>query len=471
MANEYDLIIVGMGSAGLVAAEFAATLDLRIAAVEQDRVGGDCLWTGCVPSKALLASAKVAHHMRTADEYGIAAVEPQVDGAKVWDRIHSIQQEIAATDDDPDRYRDMGVEFHFGHATLTGPHAVRVGEDQELRGRFILLCTGSRPVVPPIAGLEDAGFLTSESVWDLESAPSSVVAIGGGPISVEMSQAFQRLGIETHTLQKGPRILPRDEPSLVEVLVQKLRGEGLDLCFDVETERVTVKNGTKVVHGTQDGEPRTWRGEEILVGVGRRPNVEGLGLDELGIETNREGVVIDERSRTAVPSVYAVGDLGGRYRFTHSAGYEAARAIRDMFFPGKGRFTAAVPWCTFTDPELAHAGLTTAQAEQEHGGDEVEIWRQDLIHSDRARADGAAEGAVIVVTHKKRVVGAHILAPAAGEMIHELVLAMQEGLKFDEVASAIHIYPTVAIAVGQLAGEAAFESAQRYRWLVRRSKG
>ena len=471
MANEYDLIIVGMGSAGLVAAEFAATLDLKIAAVERDRVGGDCLWTGCVPSKALLASAKVAHHMRTADEYGIAGVEPRVDAAKVWDRIHSIQLEIANTDDSPDRYRRMGVEFHLGHARLTGPHTVQVGDDEELRGRFILLCTGSRPVVPPIEGLEEAGVLTSENIWDLDGAPKSLVAIGGGPISVEMSQGFRRLGIETHTLQRGSGILPRDEPTLVAMLVDKLRGEGLDLCFNVEAEKVTVENGMKVVHGTQDGEPKTWRGEAILVGVGRRPNLQGLGLEELGIETNGTGVVIDERSRTTVPSVYAVGDLGGRYLFTHSAGYEAVRAIRDMFFPGRGRFTAVVPWCTFTDPELAHAGLTPAEAEEKHGADDVHVWRQDLIHSDRARAEGTAEGAVIVVTHRKRVVGAHILAPAAGEMIHELVLAMQEGLKFEEVASAIHVYPTLSIAIGQLAGDAAFESAQRYRWLVKRSRG
>jgi pyruvate/2-oxoglutarate dehydrogenase complex dihydrolipoamide dehydrogenase (E3) component len=470
MANEYDLIIVGMGSGGMVAAEFAATLDLKIAAVERDRVGGDCLWTGCVPSKALLASAKVAHHMRTADRYGIAAVEPRVDSAKVWDRIRSVQNEIAESDDNPDRYRDMGVEFHFGPARLTGPHTVRVGEDEELRGRFILLCTGSRPVVPPIEGLEEAGFLTSENIWDLSEAPKSLVAIGGGPISVEMSQALNRLGIEVHTLQKGPGILPRDEPSLVEVLVDKLRSEGLDLAFNVDTQRVTVEDGMKVVHGTEDGEPNSWRGEDILVGAGRRPNVEGLGLEGLGIETNRKGVTIDARSRTNVPSVYAVGDLGGRYLFTHSAGYEGVRAVRDMFFPGRGKFTAFVPWCTFTDPELAHAGLTLAEAEQEHGADDVDIWRQDLSHSDRARADGAPEGAIIAVTHKKRVVGAHILAPAAGEMIHELALAMQEGLKFDEVASLIHVYPTVSIGIGQLAGEAAFASAQRYRWLVKRSK-
>ena len=471
MAQQYDLIIVGMGSGGMVAAEFAATLDLKVAAVERGRVGGDCLWTGCVPSKALLASAKVAHHMRTADAFGIEPVEPQVDTGKVWERIRSVQGQIAETDDNPARYEEMGIEFHFGSARLTGPNTVRVGEQEEIEGRFILLCTGSRPVEPPIEGLAEAGFLTSETIWDLERAPGSLVAIGGGPISVEMSQAFTRLGIETHTLQRGPGILPRDEPALVTLLVDKLRGEGVDLCFDVQTEKVTVEDGMKVVHGTQAGQPRTWRSEEILVGAGRRPNVEGLGLADVGIQTGRRGVTIDERSRTTIPSVYAVGDLGGRYLFTHSAGYEAARAIRDMFFPGKGKFTSFVPWCTFTDPELAHAGLTLAEAESAHGADGVEVWRQDLVHSDRARAEGVPEGAIMVVTAKKKVVGAHILAPAAGEMIHELALAMHEGMKLDDVASLIHVYPTVSIAIGQLAGESAYESAQRYRWLVKRTKG
>jgi pyruvate/2-oxoglutarate dehydrogenase complex dihydrolipoamide dehydrogenase (E3) component len=470
MARRYDLIIVGMGSGGLVAAESAATFDLKVAAVERDRVGGDCLWTGCVPSKALLASAKVAHHMRTADAFGITAVEPEVDTARVWKRIREVQRQIADTDDSPARYEQMGIEFHYGPARLTGPHTVRVGDDEELEARFILLCTGSRPVEPPIDGLAEAGYLTSENIWDLQVAPRSLVAIGGGPISVEMSQAFTRLGIETHTLQRGPGILPRDEPELVALLVQRLRSEGVDLCFGVDTQSVTVEDGMKVVHGTQDGEPRSWRGEDILVGAGRRPNLEGLGLDELGIETSRRGVTIDERSRTTVPSVYAVGDLGGRYLFTHSAAYEAARAVRDMFFPGKGRFTTFVPWCTFTDPELAHAGLTLEEAERAHGSDDVEVWRQDLIHSDRARAEDAADGAIIVVTAKKKVVGAHILAPSAGEMIHELALAMQEGMKLDDVASLIHVYPTASTSIGQLAGESAFESAQRYRWLVKRTK-
>ncbi len=469
MAERYDLIVVGMGSGGMVAAEFAGTLDVRVAVVERDRVGGDCLWTGCVPSKALIASGKVAQNMRTAGDFGIEPVEPRIDSAKVFERIRAVQASIAQTDDDPERYREMGLDLRFGEGRLTGPNEVAVNGSR-LEGRFILLCTGSRPLVPPVEGLEDAGFLTSETVWDLERAPESLTLIGGGPISIEMAQAFCRLGVRVTVLQKGPGILPRDEPDLVAVLTTRLRDEGVDLRVDVETHRVDVEDGLKVVHGTEGGEPRTWAAHEILVGAGRRPNVEGLGLEELDVAVGPRGVIVDERSRTTVPSVYAVGDLDGRFLFTHMAGYEGVRAVRDMFFPGKGKVTDLVPWCTFTDPELAHAGLTVAEARERHGADDVQVWRQDLEHSDRARADGASDGAVMIVTAKGKVVGAHVLAPHAGEMIHELALAISQGLKLTEVASLIHVYPTYSIANGQLAAEAAFESAQKYRWLVRRGR-
>jgi pyruvate/2-oxoglutarate dehydrogenase complex dihydrolipoamide dehydrogenase (E3) component len=471
----YDLVIVGMGSGGMIGAEFASTIGLRVAVVERSRVGGDCLWTGCVPSKALLASAKAAHTMRVADQYGLAAVEPQIDTARVWARVRAVQAEIAATDDNVERFEALGVEVVFGNARLTGPNTVLVtpsgdgDETRELETRFILLCTGSRPAVPPIDGLREAGFLTSENLFEIERAPRSMVVIGGGPISIEMAQAFTRLGIPTTVLQKGPAILGRDEPALVELLTRKLRNEGVDLRLNVDTERVTVSGERKIVHGSEDGEPARWEGEELLVAAGRRPNVEGLGLDELGVKVTKRGVEVDERMRTSVPSVYASGDLAGRYLFTHSAGYEAVRAVRDAFFPGKGRVTDFVPWCTFTDPELAHAGETVAEAEKRHG-DDVEVYRMDLAHSDRARADSATDGAIVLVTAKGKLVGAHILAPAAGEMIHELALAINQGLKLAEVASLIHVYPTLSTSTGQLAAEAAFEGAKRLRWLVRKER-
>jgi pyruvate/2-oxoglutarate dehydrogenase complex dihydrolipoamide dehydrogenase (E3) component len=470
MADRYDLVIVGMGSGGMVAAEFAATLDLKIAIAERGRVGGDCLWTGCVPSKTLLASGKVAHHMRHADEWGLEPVQPTVDRARVWERIRSVQQDVAATDDNPQRFVDMGIDLIYGAARLTGPTTVVVkteAGDRELSARYILLCTGSRPAVPNVEGLESTGFVTSENLFELTDPPASFVNIGGGPIAVEMVQGFTRLGIPTTLLQKGPRILPRDEPALVDLLVGRLREEGVDLRFNVETERVSRNGDKKVVHGTEDGNPTTWEADELLVAVGRRPNVEDLGLEELGIETGPKGVTVDNRGRTTLDTVYACGDIAGRFLFTHSAAYEGVRAVRDMFFPGKGKVVASVPWCTFTDPELAHTGMTEAEARDEFKGD-VEVWRQDLVHNDRARADAATDGAILVITHKSRIVGAHILAPAAGEMIHEFALAIEEDVKLSELSQFMHVYPTLSTSVGQLAGEAAFDKAEKLRWLVKR---
>jgi len=463
----YDLVIVGMGSAGMVAAEFASKLDIKVAAVERDRVGGDCLWTGCVPSKALLASAKAAHAMRHADRYGLTAVEPEIDTARVFERIRSIQADLAATDDNADRFTDAGVDVHFGAARLTGPNTVDVEGVGELRARFVLLCTGSRPAVPSIPGLEEAGFLTSESVWEVERAPESLVVIGGGPISIEIAQGLARLGVQVTVLQRGPRILPRDEPALAERLTEQVRAEGVELVLDVETDAVAVESGAKVVRGTAAGVRAEWRAREIMVGAGRRPNLEGLGLEELGVATGPKGVVVDGAMRTSVKSIYAAGDLAGRFLFTHSAGYEAAAAVRNMFFPGSSDATDFVPWCTYTDPELAHAGMTEAQARSEHGDDAVHVWRHDLSHSDRARADGHPDGEIRIVTAKGRMVGAHALCTSAGEVIHELALAIHERKKLSDLGSLVHVYPTLSMGIGQLAGDASYERAGKLGFLVR----
>jgi pyruvate/2-oxoglutarate dehydrogenase complex dihydrolipoamide dehydrogenase (E3) component len=471
MTVRYDLVIVGMGSGGMTAAEFATTLDLNVAIVERGRIGGDCLWTGCVPSKALLASAKAAHAMRNADAFGLAPVEPTIDLAMVWRRVRSIQADIARTDDNPARYRDMGLTIFDGDATLTGPNEVTVtgagGEHTVIDARFIMLCTGSSADVPQLEGLAGAGYLTSENLFELDSPPSSMIVLGGGPVGVEMSQAFVRLGIRTTLVQHGPRILPRDEPTLVQLLTASLRRDGVELILNAEPTRVTTLGTVKTLHTRVDEAQSSYSAEGILVATGRTPNTVGLGLEALGIEVGDSGVTVDNRGRTSVRSIYAAGDVAGRYRFTHSAGYEAVRAVRDMFFPGKGNVDDFIPWCTFTDPELAHAGLTIAEAEAAFG-DDMDVWRIDLTHNDRARTDSATEGAVVVVTTKGRVVGAHILAPAAGEMIHELALAIRHDMKISDVANLVHVYPTYATAIGQVAAESAFERAQKLRWLVRR---
>ena len=460
----YDLIVIGMGSAGMVAAEFASKLPIKVACAEAHRVGGDCLWTGCVPSKALLASAKAAHTMRHADAYGLPAVAPQIDTSLVWARIHAIQRELASTDDNPDRFRAEGVDVLLGAARLTSPTTVLVG-DEEHEARYVLLATGSRPATPPIDGLREAGFLTSESIFELDRAPRSLVMIGAGPISIELAQGLTRLGVPVTVLQKGARALAREEPELAERLLRKLRAEGVDLVTGVDIDRVGVSEdgAAKTVHAGE----RSWSAAEIFVGAGRRPNVEGLGLEEAGVKVGERGVEVDDKLRTSVKTIYAAGDVAGRWLFTHSAGYEAARAVRNMFLPGSGGGDYLVPWCTFTDPELAHAGLTEAQARAEHGDDAVQVWSQDLSHSDRARAESAADGEIRIVTAKGRIVGAHALAPSAGELIGELALAIDRKLKLTDLASVVHVYPTIAIAVQQIAGEAAYASAQRYSRLVR----
>jgi len=466
-ARSYDLVIVGMGSGGMVAAEFASTLDIKVAAVERDRVGGDCLWTGCVPSKALLASAKAANTIRHADRYGLPAIEPEIDTARVFERIRTIQGQLADTDDNAQRFTDLGVDVCFGGARLTGPNSLEVEGIGELRGRFILLCAGSRPAVPELDGLERTGFLTSETLWDLERAPESMVVIGGGPISIELSQGLARLGVAVTVLQRGPQILPRDEPALVKRLTERIRSDGVHLVLGVETESVALENGMKVVRGNAGGAQREWRAAEVFVGAGRHPNVEALGLEEAGVEVGPRGVVVDGAMRTRVKSIYAVGDLAGRFLFTHSAGYEAAAAVRNMFFPGSAVAPCLVPWCTFTDPELAHAGLTEAQARREHGDDAVKVHVHDLAHSDRARADSSGEGEIRIVTAKERIVGAHALTPGAGELIHELSLAIREKLKLRDLGGLVHVYPTISMGIGLLAGEAGYERAQRLGFLVR----
>lgn len=469
MTARYDLVIVGMGSAGIAAAQLAATLRVKVAAVELERIGGDCLWTGCVPSKALLASAKAAHQMRTAELFGLSSAEPAIDPARVWERIRSIQEGIASTEDGRERFEAMGVEIVEGDARLTGPRSVSVG-GRELHTRFVLLCTGSRTSVPPIPGLTESGFASSETLFRLTRVPRTFVIIGGGPAAVELAQGLNRLGIKVALLELLPRLLPREEPELAELLTVVLQREGVEVHVGAAAEKISLENGLKVVRGTEDGAPFRLEGEELLVAAGRSPNVAGLGLEELGVEIGPGGVQVDGRMRTSVPSIYAAGDVAGRFLFTHSAAYEATIAVRNMFFPGSTRAPELVPWCTFTDPELAHAGMTAAEAAERFGARRVRVRRTDLSRSDRARADGAAEGVILLVTARGRVVGAHVLGPAAGELIHELALLVRERRKLLDIGSLIHVYPTYSTSVSLLVAEAVYERARRFGWLVRRGR-
>ncbi len=456
-AYAYDLVVIGAGSAGMVAGEVAAKMGVRCALVERSRIGGDCLWTGCIPSKALIASAKAAHLMRHAAEFGLPPTSPAIDTAAVWDRIRRIQREIAQTDDHPQKFAEAGVDVIPGDARLVDGHHAQVG-DRRISTRFILLAPGSRPVAPPIDGLEDAGYLTSESLFEQERAPRSLLIIGGGPVAVEMAQAHQRLGVRVTMLEVLDRILAREEPALADELSVLLQDDGIDVLVNVRLTKAAAGSEGRTLRGTVAGVDRVWTAEQILVAAGRKPNIEGLGLEQAGVKVGPHGVIVDGALRTSVPSVYACGDVAGRYLFTHSAGAEAAVALRNMFFPGTKRAPALIPWATFTEPELAHVGMTSEEARAQLGQRNVRVFRWRLAHNDRARAEGSAEGEIVVVTDSKfRILGAHILAPGAGDMIGEFVLAMDKGLRLTpDIANLVHVYPTYATSISQVAAEATY---------------
>jgi pyruvate/2-oxoglutarate dehydrogenase complex dihydrolipoamide dehydrogenase (E3) component len=464
MSKRYDLVIVGLGSGGTLAAEFAAgELGLEVAAVERGRIGGDCLWTGCIPSKSLIASARVAHTVRTADRFGIRGGEPDVDLAAVWSRIRSVQAGFADEEDSPDRFRELGVDLFTGTARVTGYRQVTVATDDGdvvLDSRFVLVCTGSRPSLPSIPGIDDVTVLTSENLFELDRPPASLVMIGGGPIATELAQALVRLGVPTTVIEMAHRLVPRDEPELADRLGQILRAEGVDLRLATSATAVH-RDGDGVVVETSEGE---FGGDGLLVATGRTANVEELGLERFGIPWSTEGVEVDGRNRTLVPSIYVVGDAAaGRPPFTHTAAHDAVVAVRDMFFPGRGAPAQLVPWCTFTDPELAHVGLTAAQARERYGRRSVQVHRHELCDNDRARADGTTDGLLIVVTVKDRIVGAHALAPAAGELIHELALAIRFGIRVDELSELVHVYPTLASGIARIGADRSYRTARRFK--------
>lgn len=458
--DEFDLIVIGMGSAGILAAEFAAhDLSLRVAAIDRGRLGGDCLWTGCVPSKALLASARVAHTVRSAPLFGVNVAEPTIDLDAVWRRIAAVQAEIARTDDNPDRFRDLGVEVIEGKAVVTGAREVTVG-DRVLRTRYTLVCTGSRPFIPPMDGIADIDILTSENLFEIARPPDSLVVIGGGPMACEMSQALQRLGIAVTLIQRSGRLLPKDLPDHGDLLANILRSEGVDVRLGSPAVKVR-RGGDGVEVWTEAGDRVTAAG--VLVAAGRTPNAESLGLDRLGIEITERGVTVDAHNQTMVPTIYAVGDVTSRALFTNAAAYDAGLAVRDMFLPGRGTPTSLVPWCTFTDPEVAHVGLTEDESVERHGRRKTTVHRRSIAASDRARTDGVTDGEIVIITAGGHIVGAHAICPHAGELIHELALATRARLKLSNLAELMHIYPTYSTVTGQIAADHAIRTAHRVR--------
>ncbi len=442
MSDPVDLMIVGGGTAGIVAAKTAAGLGARVVLVERDRTGGDCLWTGCVPSKALIAAARAAHVMRSCDRFGVEATEPKIDFGAVMEHVHGAIARIEPTDS-PRALTESGAVVMHGEAMFTAADAVRVAE-QVLTFRRALIATGSVPALPPIPGLADADPLTSDTVWGLTELPRRLVVLGGGPIGCELGQAFARLGSTVTIVEAADRLVPREEPRAGNALATRLIGEGVTVLTGTTVTRARDSAGAACLEITGPVGEDTVTADRVLVSTGRHPGTAGLGLDAARVRTDDHGYVkVDTRLRTSNPRIYAAGDVTGGPAFTHVAGVHGSIAATNaVLAPLRKIDHDVMPWVTFTDPEIAHVGLTEAQARDRYG-DTVEARLLPNAGLDRAITEDDTDGFTHVVLGRHgRVLGATIVAPRAGEMLAELTGSVANGGRLRDIASVVHPYPT-----------------------------
>lgn len=465
-----DLCVIGAGSGGLSVAAGAAQMGARVVLIEKGEMGGDCLNHGCVPSKSLLAAAKHAHAMTTGAPFGVAPVEPQVDYAAAQGHVRRVIETIAPVDSQ-ERFEGLGVRVIRAHARFVSPRELEAGGER-VRARRFVLATGSRPLVPPIPGLDGVPYLTNETIFDGRERPGHLLILGGGPIGLEMAQAHRRLGSRV-TVLEGARALGKDDPELAAIVIERLREEGARIEEGAKVARAEAAGGAGGVRlHAEDG--RAFEGTHLLVAVGRRANVEGLGLDEAGVAYTAKGVTVGDDLRTTNRRVYAVGDVAGRLQFTHVAGYHASVVVRAavLGLPAKAR-EDHIPWVTYTDPELAQVGLTEQAARERHG-DRLEVARFPFAENDRAQAERATDGLVKAMVVKGRPVGASIVGKGAGDLIGVWALALANGLSMRQITAMVAPYPTRGEISKRVAGAyfapRLFESAgvkRAVRWVQR----
>ncbi len=449
--QRFDLIAVGGGTAGLVTAAGGASLGLNVALVEREALGGDCLWTGCVPSKALIASARLAHQMRNADRLGLTGASPAHAFSRVMERMKAARSRIAVHDD-PERFRRMGVEVVFGTAEFTEHGRVTV-DGRVLASKRVVVATGATPTVPPVPGLAEAGYLTYMTAFDQTTLPARIVILGGGPIGLEFAQMYRRLGAAVTVVEMLPHLLPREEPEAARVLTQVLQREGVTVLDGTMVERVERDAaGAKMLQARRaSAEVVPLPADEIFAATGRVPNAGGLGLERLGVELERGAVRVDATLRATVPGVWAAGDVAGGPQFTHVADYHAKLVLRNAVFPFASKVDySAVPAVTYTDPEVARVGMLEAEARERFGN--VEVFRYDFADLDRAIVDGTDAGFVKVITKKNgKIVGATVVGSGAGDLIMPLVLAMKRGIRFPKLSQVVYPYPTMAEGIKRTA--------------------
>lgn len=454
-----NLVVIGAGSAGLVTAYIAAALKAKVTLVEKHRMGGDCLNTGCVPSKALIRSAKLVSHLRRAGEFGLKAIEPEFEFAEVMERVQRVIKQVEPHDS-AERYRKLGVEVIQGTAQITTPWSVAIETGQgrqTLTTRNIVIATGAKPRLPEIPGLEAVGYLTSDSVWSLREQPKRLLVLGGGPIGSELTQAFARLGSQVIQVESSPRLLVREDPEVSEMVAQRFRDEGIDLRLGHKAVRFLLEKGEKILIAediANGGREVRIPFDQVLVAVGRSANLKGFGLETLGIPAART-IETNEFLQTRYPNIYAAGDVAGPYQFTHTAAHQAWYAAVNALFDPIRKFRAdysVIPWSTFIDPEVARVGLNEIEAKER--GIAHEITRYGIDDLDRAIADEAANGMIKVLTvpGKDKILGVTIVGEHAGDLLAEYVLAMRHNIGLNKILGTIHVYPTLAEANKYVAG-------------------
>lgn len=452
-----NIIVIGGGSAGLVTAYIAAAVKAKVTLIEQHKLGGDCLNTGCVPSKALIRSAKFLSHTRRATEFGCRGASANFSFGEVMERVQRVIRQVEPHDS-AERYRGLGVDVVDGAARIVSPWEVEVtrqdGGTQTLSTRSIVIAAGARPFVPPIPGIEDVGYLTSDTVWTLRELPRRLVVLGGGPIGCELAQAFARFGAKVSQVEMLPRLMLREDVEVSALVAARFRAEGIDVLLNHKARQFVVENGEKALIAEHEGRAVRIPFDAVLVAVGRVANLKGYGLEEIGVSTGRT-VDTNDFLQTNYPNIYAAGDVAGPYQFTHTAAHQAWYAAVNALFDPFRKFKAdysVIPWATFVEPEVARVGLNELEAKEQ--GIAFEVSRYDIDDLDRAIADGEAHGFVKVLTvpGKDRILGVTIVGDHAGDLIAEYVLAMKHGIGLNKILGTIHIYPTLAEANKHVAG-------------------
>ncbi len=451
---DFNTVVIGAGSAGLVAAYIAAAVKAKVALIEKGKMGGDCLNTGCVPSKAIIRTGKFLSHIRRSGEFGVHTANAEFDFRDIMKRVHDIIG-VIEHHDSVERYTSLGVDCFSGAAEIESPYCVEVN-GQKLTARSIIIATGAEPAVPALPGIENTGYYTSDTIWEIEELPERLLILGGGPIGCELSQAFARLGSRVTQIQKQSRIMPREDPEYSQMVLDRFIEEGVDVRLEHQASEFQVENDRKFLICDHRGEKVRIEFDVLLIAVGRRARLEGYGLEKLGIEISEQGTIeVNQFLETNYPNIYAIGDVAGPYQFTHFGSHQASTAATNAllrpFFRRRVDYSV-IPWATFTDPEIARVGLNEQEAKAK--GIDYEVTRYDFKDLSRAIADSEAHGEIKVLTPpgKDKILGVTVAGEHAGDLITEFILAMQNKLGLGKILGTIHIYPTLAESARFVAG-------------------